>query len=375
MKNIVSVPSDRRKDVTYGRIIVTYRLEKEVPYRFRLTVGGDRLTCLWDCSTPTVDMLTVKLLLNSILSTPKAKFMSIKIKDFYLNTPMPRYEYMTLKSSYLPDNVICHYNLRGKVAKDEYIYIEIRRGMYRLPSAGILTQQLLEKQLNKEVYKKSQVTTGFWTHYWRPVSFSLCVDDFGIKYVGKEHADHLMVVLSRSYYISIDWEGERYLGLDLGWDYEKLEMHLSMITYLNDALKSFNHEKPRKPQHHTYLHTKTVYGSKAQFSEPEDMSEILSQANKKFIQEVTGTFLYYAQAVDATTLPALGFIASQQENSTERTMQKSKELLEYATTHPNAIITYRDGDMVLAGHSNASYLSESISRSRAGGHIFMTDEA
>ena len=68
------------------------------------------------------------------------------------------------------------------------------------------------------------------------------------------------------------------------WDYEKREVHLSMLTYVVDALKRFNHEKPRKPQHHPYLHTKTVYGAKAQFSEPEDMSEILSQANKKSIQ-------------------------------------------------------------------------------------------
>ena len=67
-------------------------------------------------------MLTVKLLLNSILSTPNAKFMSIDIKYFYFNTPMPRYEYMRLKLSNLPEDVIHQYNLRGKVGKDDYIY-------------------------------------------------------------------------------------------------------------------------------------------------------------------------------------------------------------------------------------------------------------
>ena len=66
-------------------------------------------------------MLTVKILLNSIVLTPNEKFMSIEITDFYLNTPMPLYEYMRLKLSYLLDNVIRQYNLKGKLAKDEYV--------------------------------------------------------------------------------------------------------------------------------------------------------------------------------------------------------------------------------------------------------------
>ena len=57
-------------------------------------------------------------------------------------------------------------------------------------------------------------------------------------------------------------------------------------------------------------------------------------------------------------LTALGSIATQQANPTERTMQKVKKILDYAATHPDAIITYRASDMVLVGHSDASYLSE-----------------
>ena len=57
-----------------------------------------------------------------------------------------------------------------------------------------------------------------------------------------------------------------------------------MPTYVNDTLKHFNHKKTRNPQDQPYPHTKTIYGAKAQFSVPEDMSKILSQADKKFIQ-------------------------------------------------------------------------------------------
>ena len=121
--------------------------------------------------------------------------MTIDIKDFYLNIPLSRYEYMRLKLSDLPKDFLKQYNLNSKVTKDGYVYIEIRRGMYGLPQSGLLAQQLLEKRLNKKGYRQSELTPGFWTHEWRPISFSLCVDDFGVKYVGKQHADHLMTIL------------------------------------------------------------------------------------------------------------------------------------------------------------------------------------
>ena len=75
------LPAEICKDVTYGRIVVSYRPEKSDPNRVRLTVGGDRINYLGDCGTPTADMLTVKLLLNSVISTKGAKFMSIDIKN------------------------------------------------------------------------------------------------------------------------------------------------------------------------------------------------------------------------------------------------------------------------------------------------------
>ena len=73
-------------------------------------------------------------------------------------------------------------------------------------------------------------------------------------------------------------------------------------------------------------------------------------------------------------LPALGSLATQQDTPTENTMTLSKQYLDYAVTHPDAIITYQASDMVLSAHSDASYLSESKSRSRAGGQFFMSND-
>ena len=87
--------------------------------------------------------------------------------------------------------------------------------MYILPYAGILNQELLEKRLNEKGYKKITLTTGLWTHNWRPISFTLYVDDFRVKYVRKEHVDHLLKKLYKDYTVSTDWEVTRKSGMDL----------------------------------------------------------------------------------------------------------------------------------------------------------------
>ena len=121
---------------------MAYRPEKSDPYQTRLTVGGNIIAYPSDCVTSTVDLLRVKLLLNSIIYTPGAKFTTIDIKDFHQKTPMARYEYMHLKLCDIPEDVTKHYNLETKVKTDGYVYIEIRRGMYGLPQSGLLAQQL-----------------------------------------------------------------------------------------------------------------------------------------------------------------------------------------------------------------------------------------
>ena len=74
--------------MTYGRIVVNYCPKKSDPNRVRITIGGNHINYPGDCGTLTSKMLTVKLLLNSVISTKGAKFMSIEIKNLYLNTPM-----------------------------------------------------------------------------------------------------------------------------------------------------------------------------------------------------------------------------------------------------------------------------------------------
>jgi len=141
--NKSDVPADRIKDCTYTQIVCNERPEKDDPNRVRITVGGDRIHYPGDCGTPTADLLTVKLLLNSVISTMGATFMTMDIANFYLNTPLKRNEYIRMKLENFPQNVIDLYNLNSK-AVDGFVYVAVKKGMYGLPQAGILAQELLE---------------------------------------------------------------------------------------------------------------------------------------------------------------------------------------------------------------------------------------
>ena len=162
--NKSEVPHDRFKDCTYGKFVCVVLPQKAEPIRTRLTVGGNRINYPGEVGTPTADMLLVKIMLNSVVSTLNAKFMSIVISNFYLNTPLPRYEYLKLKLDDTPAEVQEEYNLQEKVTVDGHIYIEICKGMYGLPQAGLIAQQLLEKRLNREGYFQSDIVPGLWTH-------------------------------------------------------------------------------------------------------------------------------------------------------------------------------------------------------------------
>ncbi len=109
-----------------------------------------------------------------------------------------------------------------------------------------------------------------------------------------------------------------------------------------------------------------------QYAKAEDVTQLLLKEEKKYIQQVLGTFLYYGQAVDLTMLTTLSLITSNQAEPTKETMSNIKLFLDYTASNQDAIITYCACDMVLVMHSDASYLSKPKARSCAGGHFFMS---
>ena len=121
-------------------------------------------------------------------------------------------------------------------------------------------------------------------------------------------------------------------------------------------------------------HILPTYGAKIQYVKAADTSPPVTAAEKKFIQQVIGVLLYYGRAVGSTILTRLSSLAAAQANPTTQTLSLINWLLDYTATNPDAILTYAKSDMVLAVHSDASYLSEPAARSRVGGHFFCSSD-
>jgi hypothetical protein len=211
-------------------------------------VGGGRLDYSGDVATSTADITTFKILINITLSTRDAAMMIMDIKNYYLGTPLPRYEYMRMLLSRFLEEIVKKYNLKA-LAVDGWVYIEIRKGMYGLKQAGLLANQLLQKRLAPFGYYPARHTPGLWLHKTRPIAFSLIVDDFAVKYMGKQHADNLRNALFQINDLTTDWEVKLYSGMYLKWDYKNRTCDISMSGYVSNVLIKFQHDAPKHTQH------------------------------------------------------------------------------------------------------------------------------
>ncbi len=143
-------------------------------------------------------------------------------------------------------------------------------------------------------YKQSKIIPGLWGHDTRDITFTLVVDDFGVKYIAKADALHLADTLKQNYKITEDWSGRKYIGLTFDWDYENRKVHLSMPGYVHKTLERFKHLTPERLQNQPYPNAKPQYRAKVQYATDINNSPAVGDKEKKFIQQVTGTLLYYA---------------------------------------------------------------------------------
>jgi hypothetical protein len=144
-----------------------------------------------------------------------------------------------------------------------------------------------------------------------------------------------------------------------------------MPGYIKAALHKNQHPAPARPEHSPHGWNPPIYGAKTQFVSDPTPSPALSDKDVNKLQQLTGTLLYYARAVDRTIIIPINVLASEQSKATEVTADKVIKLLNYCNTHPESKIRYHASDMILHIYSDASYLSENEAKSRAGGFIYM----
>ena len=134
------------------------------------------------------------------------------------------------------------------------------------------------------------------------------------------------------------------------------------------------HTAPTTHEHSPHQWTQPEYGAKIQYAEDTDNSAPLTPHETTRLQQIIGTFLYYARAIDNTMLVALGTLAAAQTKGTRHTMEAAVQLLNYTAINQNAAIRYTKGNMIPYAHSDASYLSEPQARSRVGGFFYLGNQ-
>ena len=154
-------PTDRLASYYNPQIKLKIKNGVEV-YRVRGTYGGNKSDYEGDVTAWTADLSTVKMLLNSVISTD-SQWMTADITDFYLGTPLERPEYMRIHRKQIPQEIQTKYNLTS-LWKDDQFMVKIVKGIYGLPQAGKLAQERLFKHLSEHGYYECPNTPCLFRH-------------------------------------------------------------------------------------------------------------------------------------------------------------------------------------------------------------------
>ena len=245
--HIRNVPTNNT--AAHIRMVADFRPRKPDPHRIRITVGGSKISVDYDIRTPTADLSTAKILINSTLSTQGARWDRFDLMNMYLNKNLKDYENLRVHMSQIPEEFIQEYNLQQFVTPDGWVCFKITQGMYGLPQAGALAHAKLTSFLAPHGYTLTKNTPGLWTHSTLPIAFTLVVDDFGVKFFGEDHAKHLLdILLANDEGVHEDREGKLFYGITLKWDYIRRTCELSMPGYIESILNRFHHPHPTKPE-------------------------------------------------------------------------------------------------------------------------------
>ena len=139
------IPKDRK--INYANFVCNILPKQSETRRVHLTAGGDKPNYPGNSSSPAVSFLNIKIHINGTIPRAKdnAKYMCIDIKNFYLGTPMKYLQYMRIHKKIIPQEVLDEYDI---IFDDlDFTYVEIRRGMYGLKEAGVITFDQLVRKL------------------------------------------------------------------------------------------------------------------------------------------------------------------------------------------------------------------------------------
>jgi hypothetical protein len=264
----------------------------------------------------------------------------------------------------IPPLILDVYDLHRFVTNGT-LYASVHKTHYGLPQVGALSQQRLYSHLREHGYIKLRHAPSCFRNKKGTVRFCLVVDDFAVAWNSKTDMDHLVFTLQQLYQVKVNWAGNKYLGMDIDIDRTERHVTISMPGYVAKLLQRV---KPHgiKGASTPGIYTPPNYANPTSQRATVDLSTRASEPQKRLLQSVVGTLLYYSRAVDPSILTAVLELGSTQSQPTEKDMDKMNRLLQYVSAHPHNAIRYYASDMVLQLMSDASFLSRPKARSVAG---------
>jgi hypothetical protein len=371
------VPAGR--SATYANPVGRIKIvDGQRTFRVRLTYGGNNSDFDGLRTSHTVDIATVKMFFNAIV-TEDAAYVTLDLEDFYLFTVLDKPEYMRMPITYIPHDLRLELGM-GDLPDDASVLWEINKGLYGMPQAGLLAKTELNKLLATHGYHECVFTQGLYRHATRPISFTVWVDDFLIKFkrgANKDDINHLLDVLRLKYKFKIDWHGRQYLGLKIDYrrtDRRNRSLTISIPGYAARMNAELGIARPAHDPKSPISYVAPSYTSGPQWETIDD-SPRLDAKGIQFVQRIVGKCLFYGRMVAPSIELATNTIGSTQAKATQQTLKAAMRLCHYLAWHPDHSITYYPSTMRLHIHSDASHQSEPGSSSRAGGAFFMGNPA
>ena len=139
-----------------------------------------------------------------------------------------------------------------------------------------------------KIYFQSTHIPGLWIHKWHPILFSLVIDDFGVKYVGKGNSEQLISSIRKFYPVPEDWTGSLYCGITLKWYCQKRTVDISIPGYVAAALYKYQHKPAQRPQHSPHKWERPSYEARQKMARKEDTPPLITKEDKTHIQKNCG---------------------------------------------------------------------------------------
>jgi hypothetical protein len=367
--NSKTIKPIHQRDMPRGRKATYYNpqpkekldADKNIIRRVRGTLGGDKIDYPGETSSAVADTAAVKTLIHSVVSDRRnhgtdTRFATVDLTDFYLGSSLDRPEFVRIYVKDIPDETIEREGLRQFInssSNGDYILFQVDGSMYGHPVSGRIANRDLVQHLKEHGYNQDPNVPCLFEHATNKTTFTLIVDDFGVKYTGIENFNHLVSILKLRWPVKTDLTGRKFIGMRLDWYYdaELPHVYLDMPTTVPDAIAKFYPNGTCKG-----ASTPSTYVAPFKKGPPDlgaivDTSKPVSPEAKLFIQQVVGVFLFYARMIDITMLPAVRAISEHQSSPTEKTLADTHQLLRYAYSHPNHRIKFEACDMVSAAQA------------------------